>query len=50
VVEFLELAAAIPVETHIEVFPLDQADDVLRRLEAGAISGAAVLQPASFRP
>jgi propanol-preferring alcohol dehydrogenase len=50
VVEFLAVAAAIPVETHIEVFPLEEADDVLRRLEAGEISGAAVLQPASFRP
>jgi len=45
VVEFLEVAAAIPVETRIEVFPLDEADEVLQRLEAGAISGAAVLQP-----
>ena len=45
VVEFLALAAAIPVETRIEVFPLEEADAVLARLEAGSISGAAVLQP-----
>lgn len=45
VVEFLALAASIPVETRIEVYPLDEADAVLDRLDAGAISGAAVLQP-----
>ncbi|MGZ4707072.1 MAG: alcohol dehydrogenase, partial [Acidimicrobiales bacterium] len=49
VVEFLELAAAIPVQTQIEVFPLDQADEVVQRLEAGAISGAAVLQTSAPR-
>ena len=50
VVEFLAVAAAIPVETQVEVFPLDQADDVLRRLDAGEVSGAAVLQPRGSRP
>jgi len=43
VVEFLALAAAVPVETHIEVFPLDQAGVALERLAAGQVSGAAVL-------
>jgi len=43
VVEFLALAAAVPVETHIEVFPLDQAGVALERLAGGRISGAAVL-------
>jgi propanol-preferring alcohol dehydrogenase len=45
VVEFLAVAASIPVETRIEVLPLEEADAVLGRLEAGDISGAAVLQP-----
>jgi propanol-preferring alcohol dehydrogenase len=45
VVEFLELAAAIPVETSIEVFELGQANEAMHRLSRGQISGAAVLQP-----
>ncbi len=35
VVEFLAIAAEIPVETQIAVFPLDQADEVVQRLDAG---------------
>jgi propanol-preferring alcohol dehydrogenase len=45
VVEFLDLAATIPVTTHTEVFGLDRANDALHRLGAGQIAGAAVLQP-----
>lgn len=44
VVEFLELAAQVPVETHTETFALEGANDALARLERGSISGAAVLQ------
>ncbi|HEV8403705.1 MAG TPA: zinc-dependent alcohol dehydrogenase family protein [Candidatus Limnocylindrales bacterium] len=43
--EFLELAAAIPIVSDIEVHPLAAGNEVLRRLEAGEIAGAAVLVP-----
>ena len=41
--EFLELAAAIPIRTEAEFFPLEYANEALRRLAAGEVSGAAVL-------
>ncbi|MPZ23146.1 MAG: zinc-binding alcohol dehydrogenase family protein [Dehalococcoidia bacterium] len=41
--EFLELAAAIPIETAVQEFALDEANEALDALEAGAIEGAAVL-------
>ena len=44
--EFLALAARIPVVPEVEEFPLDQANDVLIRLKAGRIQGAAVLRVA----
>jgi alcohol dehydrogenase, propanol-preferring len=44
-VEFLALAARIPVQTQIEAFALADANDVLERLRNGALSGAAVLLP-----
>jgi len=44
--EFLELAPLIPVETHVEVHPLDDANEALARLREGRIRGAAVLQVA----
>lgn len=44
-VEFLALAGRIPVETHIETFPLAAANDALGRLRTGALTGAAVLLP-----
>jgi propanol-preferring alcohol dehydrogenase len=43
VTQFLALAAEVPLRTQTEVFPLAAANEALRRLEAGAISGAAVL-------
>jgi propanol-preferring alcohol dehydrogenase len=46
VVEFLELAASVPVVTQTETFALADANDALRRLRSGAIAGAAVLQMA----
>jgi propanol-preferring alcohol dehydrogenase len=40
---FLELAARIPIQTQIEVFPLADGNDALRRLAAGDLEGTAVL-------
>ena len=45
--EFLEVAPRVPVQSHIEVFPLTQANLALERLRTGAIEGAAVLDPLS---
>lgn len=42
---FLELAAAIPVRTEIEVLPLDRGAEALRRLATGTLDGTAVLVP-----
>jgi len=42
--EFLRLAAEIPVRTHVEVYPLAEANRVLNALKNDAISGAAVLR------
>lgn len=44
-VEFFELAARIPIRTHIEKFALADANVALNRLRAGQLSGAAVLIP-----
>ncbi len=41
--EFLELAPKVPIRTEIERFPLAQANEALRRLRAGELTGAAVL-------
>ena len=43
--EFLELAALIPIETSIQAFDLDDANDALRRLAIGGLDGTAVLVP-----
>jgi propanol-preferring alcohol dehydrogenase len=43
--EFLALAPRVPVRTEIELFPLGQANEALRRLAAGELRGAAVLVP-----
>ena len=42
--ELLKVAAEISVKTHIRVFPLEEANHVLRSLKQGKISGAAVLK------
>lgn len=42
--EFLALAAAIPIRTDVEVMPLEEANDALRRLKRGGFRGAAVLR------
>jgi len=44
--EFLELAPQVPVETHVERFPLAEANEALLRLRAGKITGSAVLEVA----
>ncbi|MGQ9477422.1 MAG: zinc-dependent alcohol dehydrogenase family protein [Candidatus Bipolaricaulia bacterium] len=41
--ELLELAGAIPLRTEVEVYPLQEANEVLLRLKEGRIRGAAVL-------
>jgi propanol-preferring alcohol dehydrogenase len=43
--EFLELAPRVPVRTHVTRFPLAAANDALRQLREGRLSGAAVLLP-----
>ncbi|MGF1640494.1 MAG: zinc-dependent alcohol dehydrogenase family protein [Rhodospirillales bacterium] len=42
---FLRLAPEVPVRTEIETFALDEANEALRRLRAGELTGAAVLIP-----
>lgn len=44
---FLELASKSPVVAKTEVFPLDAANEALRRLRSGVITGSAVLSVAS---
>lgn len=47
-IDFLKLAPKIPIHTEVEVFRLDQANEALSRLRAGAVRGAAVLQVAGI--
>jgi len=42
--EFLRLAAEIPVKTHVQVYPLAEANRALNALKNDAISGVAVLR------
>jgi propanol-preferring alcohol dehydrogenase len=43
--EFLALAPRVPVETHVQRYPLADANHALDDLRAGRVSGAAVLLP-----
>ena len=43
--ELLALAPTVPVETHVERFPLVETDEALRRLRAGTLLGSAVIEP-----
>ena len=43
--EFLALAPRVPVRTEVHTFPLEQANEALRRLREGELRGAAVLLP-----
>ncbi len=47
---FLAEAARLPVRTHVEVFPLEKANDALVALKTDAIRGAAVLTTRRDRP
>lgn len=42
--ELLRLAAEIPIQTSVEVFPLEQAKEALVKLKTDGIHGAAVLR------
>jgi D-arabinose 1-dehydrogenase-like Zn-dependent alcohol dehydrogenase len=44
-IEFFKIAAQAGIRTHTSVFPLREANEVLAKLRAGQITGAAVLQP-----
>ncbi len=44
-VEFLKLAAEIPVRAHIERYPLEQAGKALKDMKNSSIDGAGVLIP-----
>ena len=43
--EFLALASRVPVRTHVEAFPLEQANEALGKLRRGDVRGALVLVP-----
>jgi propanol-preferring alcohol dehydrogenase len=43
--EFLELAAQVPVRTHVTPLPLNRANEALARLRDGEVEGALVLIP-----
>src|SRR5206468_4112291 len=45
--DFLRIAAEIPIETRVQLFPLQEANRALNALKSDAIPGAAVLQIAS---
>jgi len=42
--DFLRIAAEIPIRTHVQLFPLQEANRALNALKNDAIPGAAVLQ------
>jgi propanol-preferring alcohol dehydrogenase len=41
--DFLRIAAEIPIRTHVQIFPLSEANRALNALKNDAIPGAAVL-------
>jgi propanol-preferring alcohol dehydrogenase len=41
--DFMTIAPKIPVRTHFETFPLQEANEALERLRRGRLQGAAVL-------
>ncbi len=44
-IEFMQVAAAVPLEPRVETFPLAQANTALGKLRDGQLEGAAVLVP-----
>jgi alcohol dehydrogenase, propanol-preferring len=45
--DFLRVAAEIPIRTHVQIFPLNEANRALNALKNDAIPGAAVLKISS---
>jgi propanol-preferring alcohol dehydrogenase len=43
--EFFAVAPKVPVQTSVEKFPLEEANEALHQLRSGQIHGAAVLMP-----
>jgi propanol-preferring alcohol dehydrogenase len=43
--EFMEVAAEIPIKVEVKTYPLQEANEALRRLKGGEIQGAVVLVP-----
>jgi len=43
--EFLALASTLPIKTHVQRYPLSEANDALDDLRSSRLSGAAVLVP-----
>jgi len=43
--EFMALAAQIPIQTHIKMWPLSSANEALAALREGRLQGAAVVRP-----
>lgn len=43
--DFMQLAAGLPIRTHVQCFPLEEANKAITALRTGKISGAAVLVP-----
>jgi propanol-preferring alcohol dehydrogenase len=43
--DFMGIATSVPLRTHFEVFPLQDANEALNRLRQGRLTGAAVLVP-----
>jgi alcohol dehydrogenase, propanol-preferring len=41
--QFLALAPKVPIRTHVQIWPLTQANEALESLRAGRLQGAAVL-------
>jgi alcohol dehydrogenase, propanol-preferring len=48
--DFLRIAAEIPIRTHVQIFPLRDANRALNALKNDAIEGAAVLKVAGYVP
>jgi propanol-preferring alcohol dehydrogenase len=44
--DFLRIAAEIPIQTRVQMFPLQEANRALNSLKNDAIPGAAVLKVA----
>jgi len=44
VLDFLDVAAEVPVKTEVELYPLSEANETLQRMKRSDIQGAAVLR------